>query len=154
MARKTKTLSLALIFVIAAGVAVYASLFAQSGRYTVLEHVFRVDPLSLALVTVAAFVLIAVLWITIAQTKPRAASRDAGPVLTRGLVALLPLLLLSLSPALLSNYLTREDLRTRLAILGALVLTAFLALMRDRLRRAAGRISISFFDATNSRSDR
>jgi hypothetical protein len=65
--------------------------------------------------------------------------------LTRGLVALLPLLLLSLSPALLSNYLTREDLRTRLAILGALVLTAFLALMRDRLRRAAGRISISFF---------
>ena len=138
MARKTKTLSLALIFVIAAGVAVYASLFAQSGRYTVLEHVFRVDPLSLALITVAAFVLIAVLWITIARTEARAASRDAGPVLTRGLVALLPLLLLSLSPALLSHYTTREDLRTRLAILGALVLTAFLALMRDRLRRASG----------------
>ncbi|HEX2694548.1 MAG TPA: hypothetical protein VHP61_02240, partial [Acidobacteriota bacterium] len=138
MARTTKTLSLALIFVIAAAVAVYASLFAQSGRYTVLEHVFRVDLLSLALVAVAAFVLIAVLWVTIARTEARATGRDAGPVLTRGLVALLPLLLLYLSPALLSNYLTREDLRTRLVTLGGLVLAASLILTWLRLRREIG----------------
>jgi hypothetical protein len=138
MARKTKTLSLALILVIAGGVAVYASLFAQSGLYTVLNHVYRIDPFSLALVAVAAFILIAAIWITIARTEARAAGRDAGPVLTRGLVALLPFLLLYLSPALLANYLTREDLRTRLVTLGGLVLAASLILTWLRLRREIG----------------
>ena len=138
MMAKTKALSLALLFVLSLGFAAYLTACFQSGHYTFLEHAFRFAPLSFAVLAIVSFLLMAALWALIGRTEARMTGEAPGRALGTGLRAFLPFAFFFLSPVLLLHYTTREDLRTRLAILGGLVIVAFLALTRDRLRRAAG----------------
>jgi hypothetical protein len=136
MTGKAKTLSLAFLFALSLGSAAYLTVCLQSRRDTFLEHAFRFAPLEFAILAVVSFLLMAVLWVIIGRTEARTTGETPGRALSRGLAAFLPFVFFYLSPLLLGRYMTRGDLRTRLAILGALVLIAFLALTRDRLRRA------------------
>ena len=139
MTGKEKTLSLALLFVLSLGLAAYFAVCLGSGRATILDHSLRISPLEAAVLAVAAFLLLAALWMVIGRAEARTTGAAPARVLAGGLPAFLPFAFLLLSPVLLAHYTTREDLRTRLAILGALVFVAFFVLTRDRLRRSSRR---------------
>ncbi len=138
MTGKAKTLSLAFLFVLSLGSAAYLTVCLQSGHDTFLEHAFGFAPLEFAGLAVISFLIMAALWVLIGRAEARATGGAPGQALSGGLPAFLPFLFLYLSPLLLGHYTTRGDLRTRLAILGALALVAFLASVRDRLRRVLG----------------
>ena len=136
MTGKEKTLSLALLFVLSLGLAAYSAVCIGSGRATILDHSLRIAPLEAAVLAVAAFLLLAGFWVVIGRTEARMTGKAPARALAGGLPAFLPFAFFLLSPALLAHYTTREDLRARLGILGALVIVAFLVLTRDRLRRS------------------
>jgi len=138
MTGKEKTLSLALLFVLSLGLTAYLTLCFQSGGYSFLDHALRIAPLETAALAVAAFLLMAILWVLIGRAEARMTGEASVKALGKGLSAFLPFALFLLSPVLLAHYTTREDLRTRLAMLGALVLLAFLALTFGRRRRISG----------------
>jgi hypothetical protein len=138
MTGKAKILSLALLFILALGLAAYLGLWIQSAGFTAVDHACKFRPLQLAGLVVASFFLLAALWITFARIEARAAGGDPGRALAGGLSMFLPLAALAVSPVLLSNYFTRDDLRTRLAILGGLVGVAVAAVAVVRSRRALG----------------
>jgi hypothetical protein len=143
MTGKEKTLSLTLLFVLSLGLTAYLTVCLQSGVDTFLDHAFRITPLETAVLAVGTFLLMAVLWILIGRVESRMTGKAPGRTLGEGLTAFLPFAFFLLSPVLLAHYTTREDLRTRLVILGTLVIVAFLILTRDRLRRAAdGRLKM------------
>jgi hypothetical protein len=128
MKRPLPPLILASLFPAAAGLALYLLTWTQSGRFTILDHGFRFDPvLFLGLTILCAFGL-ALLWIG-------AARLESGPDRTRlpnsiksGLVSWFPLLFLLLAPILLNDYMDRYDLRRRLFTLGLAVLAALIYL--------------------------
>jgi len=138
MTGKEKTLSLALLFVLSLGLTAYLTLCFQSGGYSFLDHALRIAPLETAALAVAAFLLMAILWVLIGRAEARMTGEASVKALGKGLSAFLPFALFLLSPVLLAHYTTREDLRTRLAILGVLVILAFLALTFGRRRRISG----------------
>ena len=138
MTGKAKTLSLTLLFLLSMGFAVYFSVLLQSGSYTILDHSIRIAAQSLAVLAIVSFLFMATLWVLIGRTEARMTGEAPGRALGCGLQAFLPFAFFFLTPLLLAHYTTREDLRMRLAILGGLVIVAFLALTCDRLRRAAG----------------
>ena len=137
MTGKEKTFSLALLFVLSLGLTAFLTVCLQSGRYTFLDHALRIAPLETTALAVAAFLLMAILWILIGRAEARMTREAPVKALGKGLSAFLPFALFLLSPVLLAHYTTRDDLRTRLAILGALVLLSFLALTFGRLRRSS-----------------
>ncbi len=139
MTGKAKILYLSLLFVLALGTGVYLDLGLRSGRFTVIDHAFRARPLEIGALAVASFFVLGAVWIASARRESRISGAAPGRSLGAGLAALVPLAALGLSPALLANYMTREDLRTRLAILGTLVAVAVCAMARDRLRALPGR---------------
>jgi hypothetical protein len=135
MTRKMRLLYLSLLFILSLGPAVYFSLLLQSGRYTILTHAFRAQPLQFAVLASASFFVLATLWISIARMEAHMTGQGSGATLKRGFPAFLPLAFFFLSPLALKHYIIREDLRTRLIILGMLVLAGFLSMTYARLRR-------------------
>jgi|WetSurMetagenome_2_1015567.scaffolds.fasta_scaffold23422_2 hypothetical protein len=138
MAPKIKALFLALIMILSVGIAIYASLFFQSRRFTILDHTFRPDPVRIVFIAVPVFMILVAVWVAVARQESRRAGLEAETVLKRGLSACLPLLLFFLSPALISNYLTREDFQARLAGLGVLAIAGVLVLSVARRRSEFG----------------
>jgi len=136
MTRKTRTLHLILLFILSLGPAVYFSLLLQSQRYTILDRAFRALPLQFAVLASASFFVLAMIWTSIARREAQVTGQDPGAALKMGFPAFLPLAFFFLSPLALKHYITREDLRTRLAVLGGLVLAGFLSMTFARLRRA------------------
>ena len=134
-----------LFLVEALGLACYVQLFLQSGTATILSYGLKLGGANLAL-----FLGLAAGFFLVLRTGvPRLSDREAKSFgtgceerLKRNVAASVPLLFLVLSPSLSANYLTREDLRTRLGLLGAFVAAAVLYLkVRDLLPllRAADR---------------
>lgn len=138
MTAKAKILSLILLAVLSLGFSAYLTVCLQTGHFTFLEHSVRFAPLQFAVLTIATFLLAAASWVLIGRTEARTTGEAPGLALGRGLPSFLPFAFFLLSPVLLAHYTTREDLRTRLKTLAGLVVLAFLALTRDRLRRASG----------------
>jgi len=134
-----------LFLVEALGLACYVLLFLQSGTATVLSYGLKLGGANLAL----SLGLAAGFFLVLRTGMPRLSDREAKSFgtggeerLKRNVAASVPLLFLVLSPSLNANYLTREDLRTRLGLLGAFVAAAVLYLkVRDLLPllRAADR---------------
>ena len=137
MTRKSRILHLVLLFVLSLGPGVYFSLLLQSQQYTVLDHAFRILPLRLAVLASASFLVLAVLWASVARLEARMTGQDPGATLKTGFPAFLPLAFFFLSPLALKHYITREDLRARLVVLGGLVLAGFFSMTFARLRRAS-----------------
>jgi hypothetical protein len=112
----------------AAGLAVYVLTWVQAGRFTILDHAFRLEPLSFSGLAILFFLGLALAWIgagRLAAPDDRALRADS---LRAGLVSWFPLLFLFLAPFLANDYLDRTDLRRRLLALGLAVLAALVYL--------------------------
>ena len=129
----------------AAGLACTVLLFLQSGTATVLVHGLKLAGANLALFAASIAVFFLVLREGIPRLSEREARRygaDPGERRRANVAASVPLLFLVLSPSLNAHYLTREDLRARLGLLGLFVAVAvFYLKARDvlPLLRADGR---------------
>jgi hypothetical protein len=119
---------------LALGVALYAQICIQSGRFTIVSHPLRLNAGFFAL-WVAAFLLF--LFASgfskqkeVDSPEARAESGHRRPVL-----ALLPFGFFLLSPWLLRFYFGRDDLRVRLGLLAFFIITAVLLLELPRITR-------------------
>jgi hypothetical protein len=117
-------LSLAVPAACALGLALFVCVLAPLSTYNIDDHAFRAPAAAVLLAAAASmgFVFIA---------RKFLLGSEPG-----GLVVLFPLAALIVSPLLLSSYLTRGDLATRLMLLGGFVLAAVAYL--ERARRKAG----------------
>ena len=113
------------------GLAVWAGLLLQSGRFTILNHEFRLLPLELIPAWVLFFLILAGVWKALG-----AAANGELPDRARDRLLFFPLAFFFLSPWLLSHYLTRQDLRTRLVLLAVFIAAAVLTLGSIRKPRA------------------
>ncbi len=138
MTKAQKTAAAVVLPLLALGAALWALVWAQSGRYTVLDHVFRPAGFAVLLFPAGLYLLLAVVWIILARREARWLGLDPGTGLREGLVALLPLAFLYLAPVAATRYFTRADLRGRLATLLLMVLAAVLVLKLGQYRRALG----------------
>jgi hypothetical protein len=136
--KSRRPFSLDILFLFEAlGLACYALLFLQSGTATVLSYGLKLGGARLALFLGLA----AGFFFILREGAPLLAAREAKAFgagfeerLRQNVVAAVPLLFLILSPSLNANYLTRNDLRTRLGLLGVFVAAAVLYLkIRDLL---------------------
>lgn len=123
---------------LALGAALWVQVWAQSGRFTILDHGFRPSGLSSVLIPAGLYLLLAVAWIFLARRESRLLGRDPGTGLREGLIALLPLAFLYLAPVAATRYFSRADLRGRLATLLLMVLAAVLVLKLAQAHRARG----------------
>jgi hypothetical protein len=115
----------------AAGLACFASLALQSGTATVLDYGLKLSGARLAVFAALA----AGFFVLLRTGVPRLAALEAKTFeasyedrLKQTVLSSVPLLFLLLSPSLNLHYLTRGDLRTRLALLGAFVAAGVLYL--------------------------
>lgn len=138
MTKAHKTAAAVVLPLLALGAALWASVWSQSGRYTVLDHAFRPIGFSALLVPAGLYLLLAVAWISLARWEARAFGRDPGSGLREGITALLPLAFLYLAPVAATRYFTRADLRGRLTTLLLMVLAAVAVLKLAQYRRALG----------------
>ncbi len=120
--------AVALLFPAAGGLALFVMTWARSGRFTILDHGFRFDPIPFLGLTILFFLGLAFAWIGAARLEAGADRVRFPDALKSGLLSWFPLLFLLLSPILLNDYLDRGDFRRRLLTLGLAVLAALLYL--------------------------
>jgi hypothetical protein len=138
MTNAQKAAAAVVLPLLALGAALWAQIWAQSGRFTVLDHAFRSTGVSAALIPAGLYLLLAVVWISLARWEARLLGRDPGSGLREGLVALLPLAFLYLAPVAATRYFTRADLRGRLTTLLLMVAAAVVVLKLAQYHRALG----------------
>lgn len=145
MEKRRPALILLVYFIHAAGLSLYLQVVFQSSRFTILDHTLRVNkPLEPALTfMISAFLLS--LWVLLAKAEAGFLNADFFSSLRSGLRSLLPLSFFWLSPLLLHHYTTRQDLKTRLTILGILIMLAVFYLKLGELDRFSRRLSTLFF---------
>ncbi len=132
----------------AAGLACFTSLALQSGTSTVLDYGLKLSGARLAVfIALAAgfFLLLRIGVPRLAALEAKTFEASYEDRLRQTVLSSVPLLFLLLSPSLNVHYLTRGDLRTRLALLGASVAAAVLYLKIGDLaallkRRVPGRL--------------
>ena len=115
----------------AVGLACFASLALQSGTATVLRYGLKLSGGRAAVFAGLAagfFLLLRIGLPRLAAFEAKALQASGEERLNRTVLSSVPLLFLLLSPSLNVHYLTRGDLRTRLALLGAFVAAAVLYL--------------------------
>lgn len=139
MPKGSRLLAGLLLAALSLGPAVWACLVAQSFRFTILAHEFRFQPL----VFFPAWVLFFLILAAVSRRRGASAETPAEEKRTSprppDILALLPLLFFSFSPMLLSHYLTRNDLQTRLVLLALFIILAVLVLKNIFDRGAAKR---------------
>lgn len=127
----------------AAAISVFLLTWFQSGRFTVLDHALRFEPLPFLGLTALGFLVLALAWIGAARLEAESESSLLPGRLRAGLFSCFPILFLCLAPILLNDYLDRDDLRRRLLILGLSVLAGLAYLkavdLGPALARRAGR---------------
>jgi len=127
-----RTLRPAAVFGLAgAGLAVYAVILLQTRTYTILSHGFRMFGSYLALflaLWVAFAFFLALTARMLAAIEAKALGADPESRFRQNVRAALPFLFLLLTPLLFANYMTRDDFRTRLILLGVFTAVAVLAL--------------------------
>jgi len=135
--KSRNTLTYAALLALAGGPAIVVLLWAQSSRFTVLDHRFRPSLVLLGLVWAAFFAVLAVLLKTLNRAWDKEDVLDLGPKHMPNLAVFLPLVFFYVSPFLTRFYLTRPDLRARLFYLAGLIVTAMVFL---RLAQKSGRL--------------
>ncbi|MDP2916106.1 MAG: hypothetical protein Q8O91_11735 [Candidatus Aminicenantes bacterium] len=127
-----RKLATAIVFGLAsAGLAAYVNILLQSRTYTILSHGFRMFGTHLVLFLAFWVAFYAFLRLTarmIAGIEAKALGADLEDRLWQNTLAAVPFLFLLLTPLLFTNYLTRDDLRIRLVLLGVFVGLAVLSL--------------------------
>ncbi len=78
MTKAQKTAAAVVLPLLALGAALWALVWSQSGRYTVLDHVFRPAALSALLFPAGLYLLLAAAWIALARREARLLGRDPG----------------------------------------------------------------------------
>jgi len=138
MPRESRLRAGLLLAALSLGPAVWVCLAAQSFRFTILAHEFTFQPLVFVPVWLLCFLILA------SVSRRRGASTETtteekqSSMLPKSIPALLPLLFFSLSPVLLSHYLTRNDLQTRLVLLALFIAFAVVVLKKILGRGPAG----------------
>ncbi len=120
--------------------AAFALFFREVDGFSIDRHSFRLDAPAFAVLFVAAFGLLVVLWRWTSKAMARRASIDIYDAARRNVWTFAPLLALGLAPLAAAHYIGRDDLRARLQILlfGAVGLVVVLqAVLAARLRAAS-----------------
>jgi hypothetical protein len=117
-----------LLFLCAAGAAVFLNLIIQARRFTILDHVFSFSFFPFFLLLIIGLALLAAVWVFSARFEAKKFGIDPAERFRESSLALIPLLVLFLSPLLTKHYLSRGDLRTRLILLALFAVLAVLYL--------------------------
>ena len=127
MKKRSRSLVVALFFILSFGIALFLDIYIQSFQFTILDHSYRPGMMIILLWTAAlGFVYL----LCTLLTRWEASYFGADPEFwrRRGVLSSLPLSLFLLSPWLLRFYTTSGDLRTRLRILAVLAVLGALFL--------------------------
>jgi len=119
MKRSFRGSDFALLLFVSLGLALLIDIYAQSFRYTILNHAYRPSPV-LFLLWAAAFAISFLGCSLVTRWEASYFGADRAFWRRRGTQALLPLGFLFLSPWLLGFYTTNDDLRVRLRLLAIL----------------------------------
>ncbi len=138
MTKAQKASAAVVLPLLALGAALWARVWSQSGRFTILDHALRPAGFSSLLLPAGLYLLLAVIWIFLARREAWVLGVDPGTGLREGIVAFLPLAFLYLAPVAATRYFTRADLRGRLTTLLLMVVAAVAALKLAQYRRALG----------------
>jgi hypothetical protein len=139
---KNTALSLTFLCVCALGLALYVITLLSVPSYSITAHAFRVSPLRWIGVAAAFFLLLSAVWLAFTRTETGVPGEDRARIRARGALVFLPLVFFFLAPFLLNDYLTRDDLRTRLVILMVLVVSAMAYLWAESRAGITGRASV------------
>lgn len=114
------------LFLIALGLSFYAFLCFKSNSFSIDRHHF--DPPILLIIGLSAlfFISLVLIWRYTASFESRIFDCELSFFLRRDLFSFMPLCLSLLSPFFLNYYITAGDLRSRLKILGLLMILGFL----------------------------
>jgi hypothetical protein len=139
---KTGLASMAVFFAAAGGLAVFLTLGRQLPSFTIFHYglkLFGQHILPFLGLWAALFAGLAMAVTALARTESAAFARPEPERILNGALAISPLILLSASPLLAADYLTREDFRGRFWLLGIFVLAAVVYLkIADRVALGAG----------------
>lgn len=134
--------STAVFFAAAGGLTVFLTLGLQGPSFTILHYGLKLygrHIIPFFGLWAALFAGLAMAVTALARTEAAAFARPEAERIRNGASAVSPLILLAASPALTADYLTREDFRARLWLLGIFVLAAVVYLkIADRLSLRAG----------------
>lgn len=121
---------LSIFFLLAAAALLsYGILFlAQIPGGTILAHGWMVSAAPWLALSLLVFLILFLLWINASRITAQAYSLDPKLARQHNLLVYLPLVFLSLVPAVQTQYLTAEDLTQRISLLGVAVLGAYLYL--------------------------
>jgi len=117
----------ALFFVLSLGIAIFLDIYVQSFRYSILDHSYR-PGLIVILYWAAAFGLLFLLCSLLDRWEASYFGADPTFWSRRGALAMIPLVVLILSPWLLRFYTTGGDLRVRLRLLAVFAVATALFL--------------------------
>ena len=119
---------IALLFILAVLLSLYALLFHQARSFSFTHHDFHPAPAALALLTAVFFVLLLSVWILYSRWAAGLFRQVPAAVLEKDFLSFLPALFLSLAPLTLGHYIGAADLRARLSLFLLAVGGAFLYL--------------------------
>ncbi|MFW6139873.1 MAG: hypothetical protein ACOC5S_00780 [Acidobacteriota bacterium] len=115
-------------FLIAVGLSFYLILCFQSNSFSIDSHDFNPSIfITIGLSSLLA-VLLVFMWRSIASFEKRIFSQERSFFLRQDLLSFMPFSLSLFSPLVLSRYLTADDMRIRLKILGILMVLGFLVI--------------------------
>jgi len=134
MEKKPRPLIILINFVLALGVALHVQIYIQSGRFTILDHAFRLNA-GLIVPWLTALLLFLLAAGFFGRKERASLPGGAEPGRGRIIPALLPFAFFFLSPWLLHFYLSRDDLRVRLKLLALFIIAAVLLLALPRIVR-------------------
>ncbi|MBN1272441.1 MAG: hypothetical protein JXB26_09230 [Candidatus Aminicenantes bacterium] len=137
MIRKKEVPAALWLFLFSCGAALFINLYLELNRLSISDHSFPFNPWIFFPVLAFMFVLL----IFIRKGLLRIFFSGEGRPSFKGMAPILPLGLLWTAPFLLANYITRQDLRCRLHVLGASAILTSLALFLHRRFREKGSFS-------------
>jgi hypothetical protein len=127
MEKALRILAAVVILILSFGVALFLSIYVQSGHWTIRNHTVQFDH-AFFLFWAGALALLFFIWTLSSRREAGRFGIDFESALRRGLIAALPLAGFLLAPWLARFYLTRYDLKVRLQLLAVFVLGAVIFL--------------------------
>ncbi|MDH7511358.1 MAG: hypothetical protein QHH14_00220 [Clostridiales bacterium] len=113
----------------------FALFLRQIPRFTITSHALQLSAFSLVTIAGLTFCFLLAFWFSYSKTISRLWALKFEAVLAADFLTYLPLLFLSLTPLMLSHYISAPDLQVRARLLGAGVVLAVVYLKFIQLRR-------------------
>ena len=128
MKSRPYTWRVAVFFILAVLLSLYALLFHQAREFSFTHRDFRPAPAAVVLSTAVFFGVLLAAWVLYSRAAAARFRREPAAVLDRDFLSFLPALFLSLAPLTLDHYLDAQDLRARLGLFLLAVGGAFIYL--------------------------